>query len=334
MDIGMWIGIAFAHHVRELILNTESVAQKWSFKLPRSLFNSQTLETLVLTGWVLVEVPSQARLKSLKTLHLYSVEYKDDATVVNLLSGCPKLEDLVVQRGLGLVDVEIFSIVVPSLQRLTIYDDNDWQGFGGYVIKAPSLKYLEIRWMHGLQLCLIEDAPELVEAKIINVSNVVSENNLGSLTSAKRLSLDLSPLEITFPTGLIFCRLVYLELLTCRAEWWNLLVPMLNASPKLQVLKLIGQSWSEAEKDGVEWSQAKNVPECLLLHLETFVWKGCEQLLEEEKEVAKYILRNSNRLKKAIFSTEGYEGTNFDQEMVKELESVVRASNSCQLVFK
>ncbi|CAA7042378.1 unnamed protein product [Microthlaspi erraticum] len=332
MDIGMWIGIAYAHHVRELILNIEYAS---SFKFPRSLYNCETLETLILTGWVLVDVPSPARLKSLRTLHLYYVEYKDDTSVLNLLSGCPKLENLVVQRGLGLMDVEIFSIAVPSLQRLTIYDDNDWQEFGGYLIKAPCLKYLNIIWMHGLQLCLIEDAPELVEARIINVSNVMSENIMGSLTSAKRLCLELSPLKITFPTGIIFYRLVYLELRTCRAEWWNLLVLMLNASPQLQVLKLISQYWSETEKDGGKWSQPENVPECLLLHLQTFLWKGYKQLLKEEKEVAKYILRNANHLKKAIFSTIPDEDSSIlVQEVGKELESVVRASNSCELVFK
>ncbi|CAA7041020.1 unnamed protein product [Microthlaspi erraticum] len=105
----------------------------------------------------------------------------------------------------------------------------------------------------------------------------------------------------------------------------------LSASPKLQVLKLTKQYWSQ--KAGVKWSQPKNVPECLLLHLQTFVWKGYNKLLEEEKELVKYILRNANHLKRAKFSIKGL---NSDErlEIAEELESVVRASNSsCQLLL-
>lgn len=82
-----------------------------------------------------------------------------------------------------------------------------------------------------------------------------------------------------------------------------------------------------------KWSQPKNVPECVLLHLETFVWTYYEGEIEDEEEVAKYILRNTSSLRKEIFSkiqTNPKENV----RMVEELESVVRASKSCQLMFK
>ncbi|KAL9830223.1 putative FBD domain-containing protein [Arabidopsis thaliana] len=89
----------------------------------------------------------------------------------------------------------------------------------------------------------------------------------------------------------------------------------------------------------MNWDQPKNVPGCLLFNLETFMWKGCKKLGEDEKEVAKYILRNTNRLKRATFTREIYEENNpqdmFENlEMVEELESVVRASKSCKLAFE
>ncbi|CAA7024836.1 unnamed protein product [Microthlaspi erraticum] len=180
-----------------------------------------------------------------------------------------------------------------------------------------------------------ENAPELVAAKIVNVSNIVDEKLLVSLTSVKTLSLALSPLEITFPTGSIFYQLVNLEIHTCKAEWWNLLVLMLDASPRLQVLKLLYESsydyWDRLACK--KWSQPKKVPECLLSHLETFLWRSYKRVLEEEKAVAKYILSNAARLKRASFSEMPLEERN-SQEMVEELESVVRASNSCELVFE
>ncbi|BAB01185.1 unnamed protein product [Arabidopsis thaliana] len=324
VEVGMWIGIAYARHVRDLVLHVESV--KGSFIFPTGLYNCETLESLTLRSWVLVDVPSPACLKSLRTLRLENVDYKYDDSVYNLLSGCPNLENLVVYRG-NLLEVETFTIAVPSLQRLTIYDDNDGEYCTGYVINAPSLKYLKIDGFKALESCLIENAPELVEATIMNVSKIINEKLLETLTSVKRLSLALSPLELKF---------------SCNnySEWWNLLVLMLDSSPKLQVLKLIGKlSGENNHLASMNWDQPKNIPGCLLFNLETFMWKGCKRIGEDEKEVAKYILRNTNRLKRATFTREIYEENNSQDmfenlEMVEELESVVRASKSCKLAFE
>ncbi|KAL9292846.1 putative FBD domain-containing protein [Arabidopsis thaliana] len=156
----------------------------------------------------------------------------------------------------------------------------------------------------------------LLEANIVNNDKSFI---LGSLTSVKRLSLEISALK-----------LVYLELCIYRADCWNLLMLMLDHSPNLQVLKLIGKSL-----DGVplwKWIQPKNIPKCKLLHLETFVWEDYEWR-EDEKEVTKYILSNASRLDKATFLTKRL--TSKERvEMVEELETVIKASSSCQLVFK
>ncbi|KAF3567663.1 hypothetical protein DY000_02011000 [Brassica cretica] len=125
VDVGMWIGIAYAHHVH---------------------------------------VPSHACLKSLRTLHLHYVDYKDHSSFPNLLFGCPNLENLLLRHNQYYG--QIFTIAVPSLRTLTIYDYNDEKDFVGYVINAPSLKYLNIHGFKALNCCLIENAPELVEANI------------------------------------------------------------------------------------------------------------------------------------------------------------------------
>ncbi|WZZ11947.1 hypothetical protein YC2023_105036 [Brassica napus] len=129
----------------ELLMHTMCVSSnsmlqsnnRETFRFPRSLYNCETLETLKLRAWVLVDVPSQACLKSLRTLHLRYVDYKDHSSFPNLLSG-----------------------------------------------------------FKSLNCCLIENAPELVEANIDNVSKITNEKLLVSLTLAKRLSLALSPLEL------------------------------------------------------------------------------------------------------------------------------------------
>lgn len=63
------------------------------------------------------------------------------------------------------------------------------------------------------------------------------------------------------------------------------------------------------------------------------VWTCYKGKIGDEKEVAKYILRNASRLKKATFSKND---VNLEEraKLVDELESMVRASSSCQLVFE
>ncbi|KAG7558881.1 FBD domain [Arabidopsis thaliana x Arabidopsis arenosa] len=371
MVIGILVGIAFGLHVRELVLYVYGSQEL--FRFPFSLCNCESLETLILGQNIIIDVPSPVCLNSLRTLDLDGVGYKDDESVFNLLSGCISLENLVVHR-LEQADVKTFTIAVPSLQRLTLTAENDDED-SVYVINAPSLKYLKFDGVLD-DTCLIENTPELVEASLRDrgvdddddVSDIVFGNILGSLTSVKRLSLEISAsLEIKFPTGSIFSQLVSLELHTYEPEVWNLLSLMLDSSPILQVLKLIGVSiilcvylkknsssvsgfddiiyivfpprWSQKKyrrKDPVacmKWNQPKDVPECLLLHLETVVWKNYQGEIEVEKEVAKYILRNTSRLKKAIFSN-AYIRPEKRLERLKELDSVGMASNSCQLVFK
>ncbi|CAN7063592.1 unnamed protein product, partial [Brassica rapa subsp. trilocularis] len=323
-----------------------------------SVFSSgnNTLEILELST-MLLDFPCRVGLKSLKKLHLINVKFRDEESVCNLLCGCPILEDLTVDRR-GNYDAETFTIAVPSLQRLTIVDTFQGTANGGYVINAPSLKYLNIKgvgfeWFRGLitlgecyEFFLIENATELVEAKIIGVImdiHVHNEDILASLASVKRLSLDFSPLKIKCPTGITFYQLVSLELNTRKSEWSNLLARMLDNSPKLQILKLINTANDYNNRTLYsfrlvgEWEKRpKCVPECLLFHLVTFQWTNYLWELEEELEVAKYILKNARWLKKATFYTEPEDVETLEEkrEMLNELASVVRASNSCHLVFE
>jgi len=200
-DLGILVGIAFARHVRNLVLDLDyysNFSQLCAARFPSGLCiydNNKTLETLTLKHSILLYFPYRVCLKSLRKLHLYKVHFYGKDSVYNLLCGCPSLRDLIVHRYRECM--ETFTIAVPSLERLTIEDS----GFGYgccYVINAPSLKYLNIRRFKYLNSCLIEKAPELAEAKVSDVSDIENENILESLTSAKRLSIHLSPLEVIF----------------------------------------------------------------------------------------------------------------------------------------
>ncbi|KAG7560166.1 FBD domain [Arabidopsis thaliana x Arabidopsis arenosa] len=268
LDVGILIGIAFARHMRKFVLKFPFQEESY-VRFPSAWCScNDTLEILKLKYYILLDFPSLVCLKSLRKLHLYHVKFKDEESVCNLLCGCPSLEDLVVHRY-STIDVLTYTIVVPSLQRLTIYDDYYGEGVGGYVINAPSLKYLNIDGFNGLEFCLIEKAPELVEAKISDIFEIANENILESLTSAKRLSLHLPPLKIKYPIGKIFYQLLSLELRTFSYEWCNLLSFMLDSSPKLQILKLI-DPYRFARDDcpvGWEWNEkevATYILQCLI----------------------------------------------------------------------
>ncbi|XP_020881212.1 F-box/FBD/LRR-repeat protein At3g52680-like [Arabidopsis lyrata subsp. lyrata] len=339
INVGVWLGIAVVRHVRELVLN---LSLKNSVRFPSSVFFCDTLERLKLKYSIIVDVPSPVCMKSLRTLHLHAVGFKDNESIRNLISGCPNLEDLAIHRARGSRNRKVvltLVIAAPYLKRLSIDGKIGGLTDGGYVINAPSLEYLNIRGIYNCGSCLIENAPMLVEANIRNVSKIVNEKILGSLKSAKRLSLDLSPLEIKCPTGAIFYQLVYLELCTHKAKWWNLLTIMLDSSPKLQVLKLIGKN-QDASKDDVvsgKWNEPKYVPECLLSHLETFVWIRYDCEREEEKDVAAYIMKNARLLNKATFSTRPIESKELHKlekrrKILNELTIVKASSNSCRLI--
>ncbi|EOA24012.1 hypothetical protein CARUB_v10017226mg [Capsella rubella] len=335
VDVGFWVGTAFSRHLRVLVLDFFTMHEIFTF--PSSLCTCTTLESLKLVLFIVVDIPSPGLMKSLRTLHLEFVDFKDDASFRNLLSSCPSLEQLDVYRS-DSCDVGTFNVESPSLQRLTIHDTNDGPEFWGYLINAPCLKYLQIEDLRCPGFSL--NAPKLVEASIANDTSVTSEKLLGSVTSVRRLLLDLSLFKITYPSGSIFYQLVSLEMYTRKAEWWNLLKRMLEISPKLRFLKLTDKrNFLNDDLVGCKWNEPKYIPECLLSQLETFVWRKFDWRREEEKEVATYILKNARRLKQATFSTKTIKSKELNKlterrKVLKELDGVVRASNSCHLVFK
>jgi len=177
--------------LRELVLY---VAPKQTFTFPSSLCICNTLETLKLILGIHVDIPCPVLLKSLRTLHLDSVSYKDEESIRNLLSSCPILENLVVYEYW--YNVVNFDIEVPSLKRLEICDVLHKKEFRRYTINVPCLKYLRIEGLNkDFELCL--NAPELVEAYFTKGSLIIADKFLGSLKSAKRLSLDILALKVT-----------------------------------------------------------------------------------------------------------------------------------------
>ncbi|ESQ42787.1 hypothetical protein EUTSA_v10015652mg [Eutrema salsugineum] len=132
------------------------------------------------------------------------------------------------------------------------------------------------------------------------------ENNMSKIVKA----------DNAYPVGNVFHCLVRLTICTCEIEWLNLLMcchPLRDNEPR------------------PSWNEPSAVPECVLTSLETLEWVEYEDT-EEERELAAFLLRSANYLKKVTISSKS---TDRDEkfEMIKELSFLSRRSPTCHLTF-
>ncbi|CAF2121374.1 unnamed protein product [Brassica napus] len=92
-DINVLVKFAVNRSVRKLRIQTFEN----TLELPSCLSSCVTLKSLILRQLSIEVVPSCFRLPSLKSLHLFSVEFSGDVSLASLLQSCPGLEYLVVR---------------------------------------------------------------------------------------------------------------------------------------------------------------------------------------------------------------------------------------------
>lgn len=198
VDIGLWTRTAVKRCVRELIIEIDCSSSTTPVILPRSLYTScAMLLTLKLNKVTLIDVSSSVSFPSLKTLSLSSVNYPDDEFVKMLLSNCPVLEALDVERITD-DNVTIFTVIVPSLKSLFLRQSpfNVKDDARGFVIDAPSLECFDIVDHRGGFCVFEENMPKIV---IANVDVLYSHPGkiLSSITSVKHLFLCLQISKVT-----------------------------------------------------------------------------------------------------------------------------------------
>ncbi|KAG2328913.1 hypothetical protein Bca4012_021471 [Brassica carinata] len=162
-NISMWVLTAVSHCLRELEIVYDTCSADQNI-LPSNLFTCKSLVILKLVDEILLDVPRTVSLPSLKTLKLQRVKYFDDQALQRLLSNCPILEDLVLESRDYDDTTQKLTVVVPSLQSLSLYMPYGLD-IDGFVIDTPCLKYFKLmdhcRYDHYF---LIEKMPYLMEA--------------------------------------------------------------------------------------------------------------------------------------------------------------------------
>ncbi|AEE33279.1 FBD, F-box and Leucine Rich Repeat domains containing protein [Arabidopsis thaliana] len=347
-DIYLWVSLAVhVSNVRELSLKLFNFAELPT-KLPKSLCKCKSIVILKLKDEILVDVPRKVCLPSLKTLFLGRVTYSDANSLHRLLSNCPVLEDLVMERD-KIDNLGKLSVIVKSLQRLTLKMSRPCH-LDGLKMNSPSLKYLKViderlesdsddesdsdspRYFYDF-----EDMPKLEEADfVLTFQNI--KKFFGSITSVKRLSLCLGVYteESLYHEGLVFNQLEQLKICSCDSDWSILLARLLKSSPNLRELEAyVIEDHPNGRTDlPNQWDNQLNcVPTCLLSSLETFRWSEMHGLLQNQMDVAKYILKNARCLKSAtIFFPTTYAQETRD-EMIEELSLSFQGPETCQVFF-
>nr|VDD57464.1 unnamed protein product [Brassica oleracea] len=338
-NINLWVAIAVSHCLRELEILYESDPDK-PIILLSSLFTCKSLAVLKLDGDILLDVPRMVSLPSLKTLKLLqSVRYLYDESLQRLLSNCPILEDLVVKlRGYG-DTMQKLTVVVPSLQSLSLFIPYSHE-IAEYVIETPSLKYFKlVDYSDNDHYGLIENMPYLIEAYVdCCCPDIYSLIN--SITYVKRLTIcsvvNHFPFIISFYAildglvTLVFNQLEHLEVCLCTVLFSNQLVQLLNASSKLKRLDISLMDVSSFMITLIFFmGMYVTVPECLLSSLQSLNW--LEYTGEpQERDIVVYILKHARHLKTATITSFESDVPKF--EMIKELALSPRASTTCQLL--
>ncbi|XP_056856442.1 FBD-associated F-box protein At5g56380 [Raphanus sativus] len=325
-DVEIWLGTAVKFGLRELKLQYHSSGIG---PCVNSLYTCETLVVLRLESGSL-DVPDHVCLRSLKTLSLVSMSYSNPNALLRLLPNCPVLEDLFLVQRSFLPNALNYKIIVPSLKRLSLIAPLKLNNVSEVVIDTPLLKSLQIINRSGsLSFSEPMNNSEVLKANI-DVILKRPEKLLHSLASIVHIRLCLSDSEVVYPHGCCFHRLKYLEVCTCKSEWFLLFMRLLQDSPVLKVIK-INQCHPAINPHHHQSNQPVSVPRCLSSNLEIFEWIKYEGT-QHERELSTYILKTAVFLKKASFTARS-DGYKEKLQMLQELSFSRRASSTCELVF-
>ncbi|CAK9166648.1 unnamed protein product [Ilex paraguariensis] len=338
--VDAWISTVMKKNVQELDLY---FFMNYPIALPRCLFTSESLKVLKLTYEITFDIPTDAHFPNLRVVHLTSVLFQDGNSTQRLISGCPVLEVLVIDKS-GIDGIEVFNVCSPTLKRFTLsccLDNLEDDCECTFLVEASALEYFELTDIVQNHYTLT-NLCSLINAKIdVLFCRERAFEILQGIFMVKYLSLSYFMVEALYESNKdfpIFRNLIYMDLANedyvgqlsqlsqppetaCNQDAIN---KLLESSPALEVLILNAEHVRLSN-----WSPPQSVPGCLVLHLEALEIRGFKEQ-EEVMLLANYFLENAKVLKKMTIVSVGLD---VEQELniSKKVLSLPRGSDNCQI---
>ncbi|KAI3738411.1 hypothetical protein L2E82_28441 [Cichorium intybus] len=313
-------------------------ADRFTFKFCWSLFKScNTLVELTLKGEFVLDVPEAEFLfPCLKKLNLVSIVYSSDQSLTHLISGCPVLEELFVERQvIGRSDnLQTFKVSSLSLKRLKTSFALCVLGDYKVVIDAPNLEYIYIVDVISTHYTFTKPL-SLVEAHIKTRPDINSNVILTTLNSAKKFTLTYSTLMALHHADVLeipmFHNLVKFEIGIDSRFGWILLPDLLESMPNLEHITFLDGlvPFVRAQHTfNMAWDPTMYMPECLRCKLKEITIRNQEAITQEEFPLIRYLLRNSFRLQKLSMNAH-----KINPKIRRQLLRFPRGSAFCRIEF-
>ncbi|XP_073147253.1 F-box/FBD/LRR-repeat protein At5g56420-like isoform X2 [Henckelia pumila] len=303
--IQAWVTAAVARDVRVL-----SLFVIYRVRLPQCCFECKTLVEMTLEDCSIESEAGEVCLPGLKKLRLLWNCYVNDESLPNLLSGCPALEDLLIETDW-------------CVEKNCCY------------VRSPTIKSLVLRFVlpcipeyHDCQHKLLLDTPAVQYLEIhdcFSQSQIIVPQNLSSLVEGQVcFSWDLffELLDSTFSIGTTkFHNLIKLEI---EADWYILLTELLQSAYNLESLTVL-----KVKDELKRWREPKQLPKCLLSSLKYVVIHGFEGG-DDELNMIRYILRHAKVLQRMDINSVSH---GEDAKILEQVSYSSRASQMCRLTF-
>ncbi|CAN7083478.1 unnamed protein product [Brassica oleracea var. botrytis] len=312
--VNRWVDTAARLKVEHLDLS--DVVCDQDLMMNPTVYTCSSLVSLRLVGMSLPS-PERVSLPFLKDIVLIVVEYTNRWALEKLISQCPVLENVSIDRiygdGMPILRVRSQSL----LSFLHYWDTNDDYEEDSIVeIDAPMLKYLRIS-DGGTTSFIIKNQPSLVEADIETVFNLTNERRLQvaneiqkrdmvrdflvGISKVKDLTIASSTLKVIYDYARYVQLPVFRNLYTLCVRFdsymWEMLPVFLEVCPNLKTL-VVGTSVNYLRVDLTVIARPWNLLSSLE-HVDVERPLKGEAL---EMSLVGYLLENSPNLKKLSLS--------------------------------
>ncbi|GKB90464.1 F-box/RNI-like/FBD-like domains-containing protein [Tanacetum coccineum] len=311
--------------------------QRKRIKFCWSLFKTcKTLVALTLKGKFVLDVPRDVLFPCIKKIDLVSIVYSCDKSLTNLISGCPELEELYVERLIRNDNLKIFKVSSPFLKKLGINFTRDASRVLVVDIDTPKIEYLEIiGQMHSYKFSI---EPLCIIGAHVSIDASINDRLLMCLSSAKILALTNKTVRFISDNGSngknltvfgvynlpVFPNLVKLEIGMDSIWHPDWLLALLNNMPNLEHITL-SERLSSPIYLNYDWNPPVEAPDCLRLKMKEILINN-ETGTHEELVFIKYFLKNSNNLEKLTLNAD-----RFHPKRVEKILSSPRGSSLCQI---